>query len=357
MRELATFTDEQQSRRFTAYLAVQAIQVSADEDDGRWVIWVHDDDDREQALAYLEEFQQDPNHERYENAERKVRHVLKEADRLQKENSKRQVKLKQRWSGSWWHCHPASYILIGICIAVSGLCSTLDGKKSQFGLPRLCNKQDSQLLQKLWILDSDVQQSWEDNINNRWEKWQNERLAAGVPLNELPEVPSFMEWRQLYAQAALASIIEQAKTGEVWRVITPAFIHMDVLHILFNMMWLRALGTGIEFLRGTKRFLLLCLILAVTSHLAELFWSSPHFGGMSGVVFGLIGYAWMKGKTKPSDGIALRQQTVVYCMFWMVMCMSGALGAIANAAHGGGLVVGMLIGARQAIWKKLPFTK
>ena len=56
------------------------------------------------------------------------------------------------------------------------------------------------------------------------------------------------------------------------------------------------------------------------------------------------------------DGLALQQQTVIFCFFWLLLCMSGALGPIANAAHLGGFVVGILIGARQTLWKKLPFT-
>ena len=356
MRELAKISDERNAHKFVAHLAVEAIHASVDHDEGAWVVWIHDDDDRDKAASLLEEFQQNPDHERYENSERKVRHVLKEAERLQKEQNKRQVNLKKRWAGSWWHCYPATYIIIGICVLVCLFCTDFrKGEKSTWGLPRTCNLEDSPLLNRLWILPPDASETYYDELNAEWGEWQQERLNDGTPVENLPRTPNFNEWRRLHVNAATTASISIMKSLELWRPFSPAFIHLDVVHLFFNMMWMNSLGTGIEYLRGTRRFLLLCLIVAITSSVAQLFWSGPAFGGMSGVVFGLIGYAWMKGKTQPWDGIALRQQTVVYCLLWMFLCMAGALGPIANTAHGVGLAVGMLIGARKAIWKKIPF--
>ncbi len=215
--------------------------------------------------------------------------------------------------------------------------------------------EDSPLLAKLWILEPAEFEVYNRDLDAEWREWQVQRLSDGAALDDLPQRPTFEEWRRLHLHAATNATVTMAQSLELWRPITPAFIHLDVLHIFFNMMWLRALGTGIEYLRGTRKFLLLCVILAFTSHMAQLFWSGPAFGGMSGVVFGLIGYAWMRGRTRPRDGIALRQQTVIYCFLWMFLCMSGAFGGIANTAHGVGLLVGMSIGARHAIARKLPF--
>lgn len=85
----------------------------------------------------------------------------------------------------------------------------------------------------------------------------------------------------------------------------------------------------------------------------QLYWSGPAFGGMSGVVFGLIGYAWMKGRTAPEDGIGLTQDQVVYSMFFLLICMSGALGPIANAAHLGGFLTGIVLGLRKKLWRQV----
>ena len=350
MRELTSLKDRVQAGRLAAYLAVQGIHATADEDDGEWIIWVHNDDDREQAGDILAQFQQDPNDPKFENAERKVRHVLIEADRLQRQMHQQGARLKKRWSGSWWHCFPATYIMIGLCVAVAVLCTEWFPPKVGALGPLLCNNRRSELLNSLGVVTP--------------VKIENEN---GVPVQYFLRTPEFPK-QGLTAEIILAVLksktlvtVEALKvtilSGQLWRPVTPIFIHLSILHILFNMMWLRAMGSAIEFVRGTWRFVILCLILAVISNIGQLFWSGPMFGGMSGVVFGLVGYVWMKGKTQPHLGIGLMQQTLVFVVLWLVLCMAGVFGPIANAAHLFGFLAGILIGARQAIWKKIPFTK
>lgn len=350
MRELVSLSDEQLARRFAAYLAVQAVQSSVEKDEGHWIVWINNDDDRERAAEMLAEFQHNPNDEKYENAERKVRQVLREADRLRQEISRKQVDLKKRWNGSWWHCYPATYVIIGICIVVALLCTDWTALQGGAMGPVLCNNRDSKLLSLLGV-QTPVKVVEEDGV----------RVELFTRMPDFPPGPLTLSQTMSVLKAKLTATVAAVswtmRNGEFWRPVTPIFLHFGLLHILFNMMWLRAMGTAIEFVRGTGRFVLLCLILAVTSNIAQLFWAGPFFGGMSGVVFGLIGYVWMKGKTQPQLGIGLMQQTVVFSVLWLVLCMVGAFGPIANAAHLMGFATGILIGARQFIWKKIPFTK
>src|SRR5207253_2404761 len=83
--------------------------------------------------------------------------------------------------------------------------------------------------------------------------------------------------------------LDHLKRGQVWRVLTPAFIHFSILHLMFNMFWLLDLGTMIETRRGTLKLLGLVLLSGILGNLGEYFWSGPFFGGMSGVVYGLFG--------------------------------------------------------------------
>ena len=136
-------------------------------------------------------------------------------------------------------------------------------------------------------------------------------------------------------------------------MVTPAFIHLNLLHLLMNMMAFRNLGCATEFVRGTPRYLALCLILAIASSCGQFVWDGPRFGGMSGVLFGLVGYIWMKGKTEPKLGLGLSSRGVTFVGLWLFLCIAGVFGPVANAAHVVGLIVGMIIGARQAVYRKL----
>ena len=65
---------------------------------------------------------------------------------------------------------------------------------------------------------------------------------------------------------------------------------------------------------------------------------------MSGVVYGLLGYIWIRGKFDPGSGLYLHSSTVIMMLIWFFACLSGYLGQIANTAHTVGLLMGMAWG-------------
>lgn len=132
--------------------------------------------------------------------------------------------------------------------------------------------------------------------------------------------------------------------GEVWRLVTPMLIHFGAMHIFFNLMWLRDLGGMIERQQGSLHLALLVGVIAVASNTAQYFIGGPSFGGMSGVVYGLLGYVWMKGKFDPASGYFLHPQTVMMMIIWYFLCLTGFVGHIANTVHTVGLGLGMAWG-------------
>lgn len=132
--------------------------------------------------------------------------------------------------------------------------------------------------------------------------------------------------------------------GQVWRLVTPIFLHFSVLHILFNVLWLRDLGGMIEYHLGSLRLLLYALVIAICSNLGQYFFGGAGFGGMSGVVYGLLGYIWMRGKFDPGSGLFLHPTTVMMMIAWFFLCLTGVMGPVANAAHAAGLGVGIIWG-------------
>ena len=176
----------------------------------------------------------------------------------------------------------------------------------------------------------------------------NSQMNVGRELTEA-DVTTMLHPYSLHIYKANFYSIQR---GQVWRLFTPIFLHFNLLHILFNMMALIALGTAIEYRRGPWRFLLMVLIIAAGSNVTQFIVSGPNFGGMSGVVYGLFGYMWIKGKYDPSFGVRLTSETVTSMLLWLVLCMTGILGPIANSAHVAGLIIGIILAAISLPMKK-----
>ncbi len=139
-------------------------------------------------------------------------------------------------------------------------------------------------------------------------------------------------------------------SGEYWRLITPAFLHFSVLHIVFNGLWLWELGRRIEVLHGGFLMAGITVFLAIGSNLAQaMFAEAGIFGGMSGVIYGLLAYGWIWSVLCPHQSVGIPKAVFIFMLLWMVLCMTGfvdALGAgsVANAAHVGGFVMGLILG-------------
>lgn len=162
-------------------------------------------------------------------------------------------------------------------------------------------------------------------------------LFAGDPLGWWQWLQFFPNWAYLL------------HSGQWWRWVTTSVSHYQVLHVAFNVLWWWDLAGNIERRQGALRLFLLFVILNIVSNLSQFIFSGPNFLGLSGVVYGLLGYLWIYAKMCPRYPEPVNEMVLRSMLIWLVICFTGVMnvlvnGAIANAAHVGGLLAGMALG-------------
>lgn len=305
MRHIGNLPDEIQARRFEDYLLTREIKAKVEPEQNGWAVWIFDEDHVGQSREELAAFRDDPQAERYLGAAETAREKRREEVRENAEYRKRRVNIQRKWHGPLVYRAPVTVTLMMISIfVVLATTNFATGKGWD-----VCNNYDS-FLQYLFFQPIVVKQG---------------HVVA--------------------VQEALPAL----KQGFVYRLVTPIFIHFTLPHIVFNMMWLRQLGAAIEARYGWWKFLLIVLFIAITSNTAQHLYNIYRdriglAGGMSGVVFGLFGFIWMKAKYDPKSGFQIPQRMVVLMIGWLFLCYTGWVGPIANAAHTVGLMAGMILG-------------
>jgi GlpG protein len=194
-------------------------------------------------------------------------------------------------------------------------------------------------------------------------------LSIGLTLLGAPGVtglnnPEAIYWAQVdsFTQPGL---VPDILSGQVWRLLTPAFVHGGLMHLGFNMWWMWDLGRMVESRKGPVYLILFTVALILATVLGQYFvgmWlfstgispdgsigplyiGGPNAIGMSGVIYGLFGYLWAKSRLDPFSGIGVSSTTVAFMVLWFIICFTGSAGNIANIAHAAGLLVGVLWGA------------
>ena len=141
--------------------------------------------------------------------------------------------------------------------------------------------------------------------------------------------------------------------GQYWRLVTPIFLHFGWVHITFNMLWLWELGRRIETQCGKVHFISVVFFIAVTSNLYQAA-STPYayFGGMSGVIYGLLGYCAVFNFIAPHKIFALPRSIYIVMLLSLALGWSGVLdifASMANTAHLSGLLWGCFIALPSAL--------
>ena len=169
---------------------------------------------------------------------------------------------------------------------------------------------------------------------------------------------SFLQYRVAGEYIQFTPLTESLAAGQWWRLVTPMLIHFGFLHIAMNGMWYWELGRRIEARQGGINLLGLTLLFSLVSNYAQYYYGGPGlFGGLSGVLYGLLGHCWIYQWLAPNPAYRLPRGVLVMMLVWLALCMSGLMsmigfGEIANAAHVGGLLVGCLSGLLGGLYSR-----
>lgn len=310
MRQIGIIPDEAAARRLADYLLTLKIDTKLGPRQPGWEVWVCDEDRVAQAKHELAAFLANPTEPRFLDTARAADELRRADARAEAAGRRHEVDLGRRWQTNG--ARPATVMLALACGLVFILTDGGDPKNSN--------------VQRLTIASYETEGNW-------------------------------IYWPGL----------SQIGHGQIWRLFTPCLLHFGIGYIAFNLLALSYFGSQIEGRRGSLRFVLLVVVVGVLSNLAQYYWGgvrwesgginwdshSPRFGGLSGVVFGLFGYIWMKMRFQPELGLGMTGQTFAMSLAWLAFCFTGLAGPVANLAHFGGLLVGMALGAAPALWRAL----
>jgi len=295
MRQIGHLRDETQAKRLGDYLDGEGIENHVERDSsGQWEIWVLNETTIDRAQALFGQFSERPDDPIFEAGARAAARKRQDDQKMQTPRRGRVIEGR-----TVFYSPPVPVGLLTISLIVISVAVSL--------LTRL--GEDSR-----WVQPLSITTCHEEGDDLVWD-------------TRLPEV----------------------RHGQIWRLFTPMFLHFGVMHLFFNMLWLRDLGSMIEARRGRAMLLGLVLGIAATSNVAQHLVSGPTFGGMSGVVYGLFGYMWMQSRFNPASDLVLQPQTVTLMIVWFLVCLTGLVGHVANTAHAVGLGVGVVWGYVAAL--------
>lgn len=322
MRQIGTLPTEHQASVLTDWLLAEGIETKYERELAGFEIWVKDEDQLERAKRELEAYIANPQERRYQEAAQRAAEVRRSRQERQRsyERNLQQPATQRGSRGS------LTLALIIACVVVAIL--------TNFG-------------------QSPTGPS---------------AAMKALTFNAVPaELGAKLAAEHRFNPEAWALRFASIRRGELWRMVTPIFLHFDVLHLVFNLIWLYQLGLMIERRYGSLLLGALCLVIAIVSNFMQV--AVPerfggalpnpqdpnlmiYLGGMSGVVYGLFGYIWVKILVDPECGFSLPTSTIAIMVGWMFFCMvfdstmvegagEGMRSSVANWAHGGGLVAGM----------------
>ena len=364
MRQIGEFSDEQVAASFVRRLRQEHITALVEEDNGSYLIWVHEEGHIKLARNIYEELKKND---------------FKDLPRIEKPqrppgNNMPPPPPKKGGPGGVLYQPYITKFFLFVCtfVYVLGLMQEYKTKEklpgmlglSKLGTYLLIDFPESAVITKELV-----------------DTYGFEKVKDGdLPVSAQPLIKKFnayTPWMGVYNILVSSDRVKERlwtgemfgdiKKGQIWRLFTPAVLHRELLHFLFNILLLAVLGRMVEFNMGRIKYTLFILLTGIAANLAQYMISGPFFMGISGVIAAFIGYIWVRRKRAPWEMYGIQKQTMTFFLIY-IFGLLGIQGIIflldffqvyavpfhiANTAHVAGFLMGALFGCTRLFAKRV----
>ncbi len=350
MRLIGQLSSEEEVLGFSAFLFRHGIAHKWDsEEEGEariYKLWVYEEEDVESAFDYYNQFLLHPK-----------------APRFTMISPKRKMEKKSIFhTATFW-----MIVLCGIFFLWNGIDEAFSGLEGEKGIVAdytLTSLEEAlffdapsavheigQFLEKQQITSWEMMQKAPSSVSKTFMDLLHKPFWKGV-------LPIVLEKMEKGTWPLFPPLFEKIREGEVWRLISPSFMHRDLIHIFFNMAWLLLLGRQIESRIKGFRMIVLVAILATISNTSQYLMSGPYFLGFSGVITGLAAFIWTRQKLAPWEAYSVPRNMLFFLWYFvLILSLIGTASwvlealhiisfpiPIANTAHVSGGIAGFILG-------------
>lgn len=391
MRLLINLNDQKQGYALSAYLTKEGfenkLELTPDTDWGSpdfgnvsCKIWVIDEDHFDEAKKIAEDFSANPADARYYGSQKPASIAPKPLINPLKPPAPKVVKLEPMGSLTFYLIVLCSLILFFSELAAPPQITTIPANLplTPLMMPQLYKDLMYDYPHAYEIIDKIVNAYGINALQNP----DNLPNEGKLLLQQFYRTPYWTGFYDVFLHAHKhpetaftidAPLFEKERQGEIWRFFTPCLLHgtgqrdlADILHLVFNMLWLALLGRQMESRLGKRRYLLFILLVGVFSNTAQYLMGGANFLGFSGVVCGMLAFIWVRRREAAWEGYQLQPGTIGFFSF-VILLMFGVQFAsfimeyffgyplspgIANTAHLSGILLGYLLGKLKFFaWK------
>lgn len=383
MRLIGTFKDQKIAHDLSLFLERNGIANQLDIDTNKdWGssnygdttcnLWVIEEDQMESALSKMQEFQNNPQEAMEKTPSVKkswLQEPLKEKIKETPLKIIREKKFKQATQGGFGTITSSILIICILLLLISSLT-----------MPQFNNVPENvpynvlltPKINKMLMYDYPLAYSIIDKIISAYgiESFQN---PSDMPEHEKVLINTFNHtpyWKGFYDKIVSfftkgtplwdfhEPMFEKIREGQLWRLLTPIFLHYDIFHLFFNMIWLIVLGKQIEQHLGAARYILFIVVSGIISNTFQYLMTGPNFIGFSGVLCTMLTFIWMRQRKAAWEGYQMQSSTFIFIMVFIIAMFSIQLLSffieiytkssfslgIANTAHLTGAAIGLLFG-------------